>query len=327
MLGSYIGIHHSQAPKEKMYPRAISEALLRHHPEWLAGIDRYAANALQLEWAPRPAGDFAVEDWLLQHPWAEPGIGYYLAFLRSAKARFGQVEDIMGYWNPTASHSLEHDKWSVGWHGDAMLPLANYLYLLRSFGVSGDCLECGAFKGSSTACLSYACDELGLKLHCADSFAGLPSDEGHYGKGDFAGPRDEVEANVRKCGSIRAVNFIEGWYQSSLRGFATPLSLIWMDVDLQQSVLDAMENVFASLDRRGVIFSDGFAPRDYAGENKIAATGGEPGGFYQFFERHSLDVIAMPTGAKGISLILPHPEETPWLRIYPERFEYLLKHL
>jgi hypothetical protein len=216
----------------------------------------------------------------------------------------------------------------VGWAGDAMLPIANYLYVLQSFGVDGDCLECGAFKGSSTACLSYVCKELGLTLHCADSFAGLPSSEGHYGKGDFAGARAEVESNVRRCGNIEAVNWIEGWYESSLQGFARPLAVIWMDVDLQQSVLDVMENVFPNLDRHGVIFSDGFSVGvDFTPDNRIALTGGEPAGFYRFFENRGIEVTAIPAGPKGMALILPRPDQTPWLRIYPERFEYLVKNL
>lgn len=75
----------------------------------------------------------------------------------------------MGYWNGQSSHGLGHDKWSVGWGGDGLLPIASYLYALRSYGLSGNLLECGAFKGSSTACLSIACDLLQTRLFCADS--------------------------------------------------------------------------------------------------------------------------------------------------------------
>jgi len=311
-----------------MYPKAVAIALLRSHPDWFKPAVSRPDDYFHLEFAGHVAATFTVEDWILQRRASDAAIREYLDFLRSAKARFGEVAVSMGYWNPNASHSLQQDKWSVGWAGDALLPIANYLYVLHSFGVAGDCLECGAFKGSSTACLSYACKELGLTLHCADSFAGLPSSEGHYDKGDFAGTRSEVENNVRRWGAIEAVHFLEGWYESSLRGFANPLSVIWMDVDLQQSVLDAMGNVFSNLDRHGVIFSDGFRDGvDLTPENTIVFTGGEPAGFYRFFESRRMNVLAFPAGPPGLALILPRPEETPWLRIYPERFQYLVQRL
>jgi hypothetical protein len=311
-----------------MYPKAVLQALLRSHPDWLNPAPEPPGDDFRREFASAVATGFAVEDWILRQAPSDAPIREYLDFLRSAKSKFTEVGASMGYWNPNASHSLQHDKWSVGWAGDALLPVANYLYVLHSFGVAGDCLECGAFKGSSTACLSYVCKQLGLTLYCADSFAGLPSPEAHYGTGDFAGTRAEVENNVRRCGAIEAVHFIEGWYESSLRDFAPQLSVIWMDVDLQQSVLDAMGNVFSKLDRHGVIFSDGFCVGvDFTPENTIVFTGGEPAGFHRFFESRGMNIRAFPAGPKGLALILPRPEETPWLRVHPERFQYLLERL
>jgi hypothetical protein len=310
-----------------MYPKQIMDALLRSRPDWLTQADKYGGDVLLLEFAERIAHDCTVEDWILGTGSAEPAIAAYLDYLRCAKARFRQVKSSMGYWNTRASHSLQHDKWSVGWAGDELMPLANYLYVVKSFGAAGDCLECGAFKGSSTACLSYVCGELGMKLYCADSFAGLPSAEGHYGAGDFVGSRAEVEDNVKKCGNIESVHFIEGWYRESLRGFAEPLSVIWMDVDLQQSVIDVMENVFPNLVPGGVIFSDGVTERDMTADGRLLFTGGEPAGFCRFFQDRAVDARAMLAGPKGLVLILPRPQDTPWLRTYPHRLQYLLDRL
>lgn len=311
-----------------MYPKGVVEALLQGHPNWLVAAEDSSGDIFRSRVETQAASGFTIEDWILERASSDEAIGKYLHFLRAAKAKFSLIADSMGYWNAEASHLLKHDQWSVGWAGDALLPIANYLYVLRSLGVAGDCLECGAFKGSSTACLSFVCRELQLTLYCADSFAGLPSSEGHYRARDFFGSRAEVEDNVRKCGSIESVKFVEGWYQSSLRGFAQPLSVIWMDVDLQQSVVDVMENVFGYLDPHGVIFSDGFSVGvDFTPDNKLMDTGGEPAGFYRFFRNRGMEALAIPAGPKGLALILPRPERTSWLKIHSDRFQYLIDNI
>lgn len=310
-----------------MYPKQIADALRRAHPEWFAARQD-EGTALTLAFADGVRDGDAVEDAVFELASSDPAIAAYLDYLRDAKAAFREIATSMGYWNPVSSHSLRHDAWSVGWAGDALLPIANYLYVLQSFGVRGDCLEAGAFKGSSTACLSYVCSKLGLTLYCADSFAGLPSSEGHYGTGDFAGSREEVEANVRAHGVIGAVRFIEGWYAESLRGFSAPLSLIWTDVDLQQSVLDVLQHTMPCLVPDGVIFSDGFTEGvDFTPDHRIVFTGSEPAGFHRYFRDHAMDAIALPAAPGGLTLILPHPERTPWLWFDRRRFERLVNRL
>src|SRR6266480_1140884 len=60
---------------------------------------------------------------------------------------------------PTSSNFMEH-----AFIGDS---------ILRSK-ASGVVVECGCYKGGSTANLSLICAKAGRKLHVFDSFAGLP---------------------------------------------------------------------------------------------------------------------------------------------------------
>src|SRR5262245_46161929 len=77
----------------------------------------------------------------------------------------------------------------------------------------GDVVECGAFKGASSASLSLICKLTGRKLLVCDSFAGLPDDGmklhvashmqiyGFYREGMFCGTLDEVKTNIKAFGA------------------------------------------------------------------------------------------------------------------------------
>lgn len=311
-----------------MYPRQIVEELAASVPEMTAPYQDQGRSSIHVTSRPVPAaGDFAVEDWLLSQADTCQAVAAYFDYLRRAKQRFDAVSQALGYWNQDASHSLGHDRWSVGWGGASLLSIAAYLYALRSYDVGGVVLECGVFKGSSTACLSLVCQELGYPLFAADSFAGLPSGEGHYGKGDFKGSLDEVRSNVEKLGDARSVHYVEGWYSESLQNWSDPIALLWVDVDIQQSALDVLDRVFPALGPNGVIFSDGFTKGiDFDGDH-IKHTGGEPAGFYRFFNDHRLDYKAKPGGAKGLALIVPHCRENEAILFTDEKFAYLTERL
>lgn len=283
--------------------------------------DRRHGPALLTKGPPlSPEASRDLVDWIFQHEKGHDALSEWLDFLRRARTDFAGIAEKMGRWNSQSSHSLGHDKWNVGWGGDSLLPHANALYALKSSGLRGRVLECGAFKGSSTACLSLICAELGFELDCADSFEGLPGEEGHYGKGDFLGTLDEVRENVTRFGKIDSVRFIEGWYAESLQDYSDPIALLWLDVDLQESTLDVLRNVFSKVPEGGVILSDGFTEGvDFDGQ-KIAHTGGEPAGFYRYFQEHNIPYCAAPGGSKGLAQIAALPDGTDWNFLLPRSF-------
>jgi hypothetical protein len=134
--------------------------------------------------------------------------------------------------------------------------VAAHLATLRAYDVQGPFLEFGCFKGFSTAILSVACHQLGLQMHVFDSFSGLPpSDSAYYRKGEFAGSREEVEANVAAYGNGHSVLYHEGFFAETLPQFAAKqICCIWMDVDLESSSRDVM-TILPRLDRCGTVFS------------------------------------------------------------------------
>lgn len=137
-----------------------------------------------------------------------------------------------------------------------LFPIIHQLYVLRSFGLTGDFAEFGCFKGYSSAMLSFACQQLGIIMHIFDSFEGLPPSEGSgYGAGQYAGSLDEVRENVTRFGSLDAVKFYKGFFSDTFRKWRPPeLLCLWMDVDLEVSARDLMV-VADCLDPRATVFS------------------------------------------------------------------------
>jgi O-methyltransferase len=137
----------------------------------------------------------------------------------------------------TASHFLEH------------LVMATQILRVPP-SIAGSVVECGSFKGGSAANLSLVCDLCHRKLEVFDSFAGLPepfnADREHvlvslqeihsYAKGAFSGALSEVQGNISKYGKISACNFHVGYFEKTLPNFSQECVLIFLDVDLVDSL-------------------------------------------------------------------------------------------
>lgn len=120
--------------------------------------------------------------------------------------------------------------------------------------LNGDVVECGCWKGASTASLSLVCELAGRKLIVFDSFCGLPSpkegDKIHhaphigktpgYEKGNYSGSLDEVKNNIKNYGSLDVCEFIEGYFEDTMPGFFetfnSKIIFSFLDVDLTKSL-------------------------------------------------------------------------------------------
>jgi macrocin-O-methyltransferase TylF-like protien len=137
----------------------------------------------------------------------------------------------------TSSHFLEH------------LVMATQLLKIPA-SVKGCVVECGSFKGGSAANLSLVCALCKRQLEIFDSFEGLPTplgtDNKHaivnehevhtYAKGSLCGTLEEVRANISKNGAASACNFNAGYFEQTLPRFQGKCVLIFLDVDLVESL-------------------------------------------------------------------------------------------
>ena len=237
-----------------------------------------AARAAQTDPLPAPGDAQAAAAWLVSPAAGRlPAVRGYLFYLKWMYETFHAVAELFPAAEPGRAGRL--DETPMATSPEEMLHLAHHLYLLDAAGVAGAVLECGCFKGFSTACLSHACAALGRRLHVADSFAGLPEpgpEEGAYAPGDFRGTREEVEANVRALGRPAAVEYHAGWFAESLAGWREPLALLWIDVDLYRSAQDALDAALPALDPRGAVFTHELLP-EHVRDGAIVHRGEPPG--------------------------------------------------
>ena len=134
--------------------------------------------------------------------------------------------------------------------------------------IKGDVIECGAWKGASSASLSIVCGLAGRRLLVCDSFEGLPDDGeqlhvglhtklyGRYQQGMFAGGLEEVRENIRRCGDLDACMFIQGFFSESLTALSDPIAFAFLDVDLVSSTRDCLRHIWPLLIENGALYSD-----------------------------------------------------------------------
>jgi O-methyltransferase len=133
----------------------------------------------------------------------------------------------------------------------------------------GDVVECGVFKGASSASLSLACAATQRKLWICDSFAGLPDGEakttrdyphlrlqGTYAKGMYAGALQEVRTNVTRYGELGACEFLPGLFADSLQSLPAKVAFAFVDVDLTSSMKDCIRHLWPRLGDQGMIYTD-----------------------------------------------------------------------
>lgn len=143
------------------------------------------------------------------------------------------------------------------------------IYILNiSPKIKGDLVECGAWKGASSARLSLLAKLVKRKLIVADSFEGLPADQkvvhqyphlgvfGFYKKGMYKTELDEVKENISKYGEIKSCDFLVGFYQNSLKKIKKSIVFVFLDVDLASSTKDCLKYLWPKLIDGGFVFTD-----------------------------------------------------------------------
>ena len=198
----------------------------------------------------------------------------------------------------------------------SILPVVAYLYHLDSWGVGGDVIECGCFKGVSAAYLSWACKFLGRTLYAADSFQGLPPEineaERYYSAGDYAGSLDEVKRTIARFGCIDAVEFVPGFFNQSLPFLNARLAMIWADVDLESSMNSVLSALYPRLEREGILMSDEVPAEAFEGAQLKADVTSVPKAIRDFAQSRGLDHVGANMNL-GVSYIAFNASGSPLL--------------
>lgn len=131
--------------------------------------------------------------------------------------------------------------------------------------LQGDVVECGCFKGGSTARLSLACARARRKLVVYDSFEGLPTpepwDARHeirrprvFAAGEYAATLDEVRANVAAAGAPEVCTYVPGWFEETMAHVPDDVAVAFVDADLTESIRVAVAALWPRLVAGGVLF-------------------------------------------------------------------------
>jgi len=133
----------------------------------------------------------------------------------------------------------------------------------------GVVVECGCFRGGTTANLSLMCRLVGRELYVYDSFAGLPApvDGDKYANENTEGFLDaeleQVKAHVAAYGAPEVCPYVKGWFSDTTPHHTEPIAMLFLDVDYQSSLTDCIVNLWPHLVDRGYCFTDEYVFNDY----------------------------------------------------------------
>ncbi|QLG61119.1 TylF/MycF/NovP-related O-methyltransferase [Halorarum salinum] len=133
----------------------------------------------------------------------------------------------------------------------------------------GPIVECGCYKGGSTANLSLVAGACDRELHVFDSFEGMPApserDEEHllveseqvhtYAENSWRASIEEVRDNVAEYGDATACTFHEGYFEDTLPEFEEGCALAFLDVGLRDSAETCVEHLWPRLADGGHLFT------------------------------------------------------------------------
>ena len=136
------------------------------------------------------------------------------------------------------------------------------LYQLAKYAgsVEGDAAEIGVYKGGTASLISKALADTGKTVHLFDTFEGMPeTDAGKdvHRSGDFADTSlDAVKEFLDDCSNLR---FYPGFFPESSAPICDfQFSLVHVDVDIYQSVLDCCEFFHPRMNKGGIIVFDDY---------------------------------------------------------------------
>jgi O-methyltransferase len=246
------------------FPAAITELLVRNSPALANGDLASEAGAC--------AALDVLEHLFRRGPRPLPGMHRYLGFLRTVYhgALFAARYFPKANTRPTGAKDVT----SILTGPNELTAIAHHLYVVAERGVPGGLLEFGCYKGFSTSVLSTACHLLGRPMGVFDSFEGLPtSGSTYYRAGEFTASLDEAMRNITEFGRPDVVTFHRGFFSESVaRWTPCPVSCLWLDVDLEQSAIDALE-ALSALDPRAALFSHESRPEHFDGGRPVPQRG------------------------------------------------------
>jgi hypothetical protein len=135
--------------------------------------------------------------------------------------------------------------------------------------VQGVLVECGCWRGGTSANLSLVAAATGRTLIVYDSFEGLPpptkGDRWAHslGTGAYRGDLETVRENIAAHGVIDVCELRKGWFADTLPHHSEPIVACYLDVDYQQSLHECVLHLWPHVTDSGYVFIDEYTRLDY----------------------------------------------------------------
>jgi O-methyltransferase len=191
----------------------------------------------------------------------------------------------------------------------AMYPLLRYesqlspaqlevLLRLLDADVPGDIVECGVYRGGTTALMARHLQKRGVRkiIHALDSFSGFKSDsvEAEIEHGLEADAReafrgtspDYLRHKLKALGLAHMVRVVPGYFEDTLEAIPGPFSLALIDCDLDGPVEYCLNVLWDRMSPGGSLIVDDYANSGYPGA-RVAA---------ERFLKGRTDAVATPEG-------------------------------
>ena len=157
------------------------------------------------------------------------------------------------------------------------LLMADWLLVHTPDVLPGVMVECGCFRGGSTAKLSLVAEQTGRQLVVCDSFEGLPEpshvDRAHantrggtveYVAGDYSARGiDTVRGAVARFGAPGVCTFVPGYFEQTLGRLKIQPAFVFMDVDYTVSARACLAHLWPPLIPGGRFYTHEAGVLDY----------------------------------------------------------------
>jgi hypothetical protein len=180
-----------------------------------------------------------------------------------------------------------------------LLELARHVHAAIDLGISGDFVECGAWRGGAGFLMADLLRQAGAghrKVWLFDSFEGLPPPQPIDGPAANAWARathsrsyrdngrvslDEVKQSAADLGLTPYLEFVKGWFDQTLpeeRVHVGPIAILRIDADWQASIRCCLDNLYDQVVNDGFILVDDYdaydgcaiAVHEFLGERRLA---------------------------------------------------------
>jgi hypothetical protein len=180
-----------------------------------------------------------------------------------------------------------------------LFELARHVQAVIALGISGDFVECGAWRGGAAFLMADLLRQSGVsdrKVWLFDSFEGLPAPQPIDGPTANAWARatqsdsyrdngrvspDEVKQNAADLGLTSYLEFVKGWFDESLpaqRSRIGPIAILRIDADWHASVRCCLDNLYDQVVNDGFILLDDYfaydgcaiAVHEFLGQRQLA---------------------------------------------------------